>query len=288
MPLRPALVAGHFYPSDPLELKAGIAHFFQSLPQHEAIRNTEQNSGHWSWEKPLLTLLPHAGHVYCGGVIAAGLAGVQLPRRLLILAPSHTGLGHRLGFWPDGLWETPLGAVPVDAELGRELAELGGGFAPDTRPHLREHDIEVLLPFLQTVQPELSIVPVVVGGPEGLAAAGHAVARLIAAHIRKPANEADEVGLIISSDMNHYAPDKENRRLDSMALQALLSLDPQRLLDVVQQNHISMCGVLPALMGLVACRELGAAHAVVAAYDTSGTQSGDFSRVVGYASVRVW
>lgn len=217
--------------------------------------------------------------------MAAALAGVRLPSRLIVLAPSHTGLGHPLGFWPDGAWETPLGDVPADAALGRELAAQGGGFAPDVRPHAREHDIEVLLPFLLTVRPDVSILPVVVGRLEGLPEAAHALAEVARLHQDEPDGG---VAFIVSSDMNHYGTERDNRRLDGMALDALLALDPQRLLDVVRKYHISMCGVLPALMGLLACRELGAEHARLAAYDTSAAASGDASRVVGYAGVRVW
>lgn len=286
MPTRRAVVAGQFYPSDPDQLRAEIAAceravrvFSPAAP--DGAPSAPDPSHPWTWDKPLLILLPHAGHVFCGPVIAAALAGAALPRRLVILAPSHSGLGHPLGYWPEGVWETPLGDVPVDADLGRELAALDGGFAPDTRPHAREHDIEVLLPFLRSARPDLSILPIVVGRPEGLPEAARALASLVGAH-------ADETAFILSSDMNHYADDAENRRLDGLALDAFLSLDPQRLLRVVQENRISMCGILPALMALLACGELGAKHARLAAYDTSAAASGDTSRVVGYAGARVW
>lgn len=286
MPTRHAVVAGQFYPLDPDELRAEIAasgRAARAFAPADATGNIPPPApGHpWSRDRPLLTLLPHAGHIFCGPVIAATLAGARLPPRLIILAPSHTGQGHPLGFWPEGIWETPLGDVPVDAELGRELAALPGGFAPDTRPHIREHDIEVLLPFLLTTRPDLSILPIVVGRPEGLTEAAHALAVLVAAH-------ADETAFILSSDMNHYADDAENRRLDGLALDAFLSLDPEALLRVVREHRISMCGILPALMGLLACGELGAQHARLAAYATSAAASGDVSRVVGYAGVRVW
>lgn len=314
MPTRHAIVAGQFYPSDPGELRQDIARCFQraaalSWPDGPEGMTSASAAGRtgtltiadasdvscgepvspsgsaWSWEKPLLTMLPHAGYVYCGSVMAAALAGVRLPSRLIVLAPSHTGMGHPLGFWPDGAWKTPLGDVSVDAALGRELAGLGGGFTPDVRPHVREHDIEVLLPFLLAVRPDVSILPVVVGRPEGLPEAAHALAEVVRLHRDEPDSG---VAIIVSSDMNHYGTERENRRLDSMALNALLTLDPQCLLDVVRKYHISMCGVLPALMGLQACRELGAGHARLAAYDTSAGASGDASRVVGYAGVRIW
>ncbi|MCH5276523.1 MAG: AmmeMemoRadiSam system protein B [Desulfovibrionaceae bacterium] len=284
MPTRHAIVAGYFYPAEPERLRADIAAYRQaaSAPELSAGREPASDpSSRWSWDRPLLTMLPHAGHMFCGAVVAAALAGVCLPRRLVILAPSHTGLGHDLGFWPEGDWESPVGAVPVDADLGRELMALNPAFVPDTRPHAREHDIEVLLPFLRDTRPDLRILPIVAGRPGDLAGAAHALAALVSAH-------ADDTALIVSSDMNHYASDEENRRLDALALEAFLSLDAWRLGAVVREKRISMCGIVPAMIGLLACAELGAAHARVAAYDTSARVSGDASRVVGYAGVRVW
>ncbi len=288
MSVRRAVVAGQFYPADPRVLRAGIARFFANVPASSKAVTSLPGApqGVWTERRPLLTMLPHAGHIYCGPVIAAALKGIDLPQRLVILAPNHTGAGHPLGYWPDGAWETPLGRVPVDAELGEELRALGGGFAPDETPHRREHDIEVLLPFLQTVRPDARILPIVAGGAGGqLAETGRALAALVRAHVQ---DGRGDVALILSSDMNHYADESETRRLDSLALDAFLALDPRRLADVVQSQRISMCGILPALIALTAARELGASQARLAAYDTSGSASGDARRVVGYAGVRVW
>lgn len=289
MPVRHAVVAGQFYPADPRELRAAIARYFEhpappaaTFPSGEARPSANSI---WTETSPLLTMLPHAGYMYCGPVIAATLAGVSLPRRLVILAPSHTGMGHPLGYWADGAWETPLGAVPVDAELGRELSELDGGFVPDVKPHVREHDIEVLLPFLQTVRPDLTILPIVVGRSGKMGEAAHALAGLIRRHVH---DGQSDVAIILSSDMNHYADVADTRRLDALALEAFLALNPQKLARMVRQYDISMCGILPALLGLQAALELGADQARLVAYDTSGTASGENSRVVGYAGVKAW
>lgn len=282
MPVRRAVVAGRFYPDDPRNLRETLRTFLTTAAGLDPSPLPREPGE----DRPLLTMLPHAGHVYCGVVVASALAGVSLARRLVILAPNHTGRGHPLGFWPEGSWETPLGAVPVDAALGEELEALGGGFAPDVRPHLQEHDIEVLLPFFQLMRPDVSILPVVVGGAGELAEAALALAELARRHGADSGE--DRVAFIVSSDMNHYAPDAENRRRDALALEAFLALDPSRLVEVVRRNHISMCGVLPALMGLLVCGELGAKHSRLTAYDTSAAVSGDVSRVVGYAGARIW
>ncbi|HEV7222228.1 MAG TPA: AmmeMemoRadiSam system protein B, partial [Pirellulales bacterium] len=90
----------------------------------------------------------------------------------------------------------------------------------------------------------------------------------------------------ISSDMNHFASDEENRRLDELALAALETLDPERLYETVTRQHISMCGLLPAVIVLETLRQLGQLHrAERVAYATSADAGGDRRRVVGYAGM---
>ena len=92
--------------------------------------------------------------------------------------------------------------------------------------------------------------------------------------------------LVISSDMNHYASDAENRRLDEMALAAMETLDPVKLHETVTQRNISMCGMLPAVIVMQTLRNLGQLRrSERVAYATSGDVSGDKSRVVGYAGM---
>jgi len=97
----------------------------------------------------------------------------------------------------------------------------------------------------------------------------------------------DKVLLAISSDMNHFANDQENRRLDRLALDALMTGDPEHLLDVCRSNSISMCGVVPAALVMQTLKVLGLKPQVEQiSYDTSAAVTADPSRVVGYAAVR--
>ncbi len=92
--------------------------------------------------------------------------------------------------------------------------------------------------------------------------------------------------LVISSDMNHFASDRENRRLDEIALKAMERLDPAHLLATVTEHNISMCGVLPTVIVMECLRQLGGLETCQrVGYATSGEVSGDTSRVVGYAGV---
>lgn len=247
-------------------------------------------------------VLPHAGYVYCGRIIGATLAapwgnsttGASLPQRLFVLSPNHTGQGTPLGVWPEGQWLTPLGPMPVDAELTQALIQAPGGFLPDELSHLGEHSIEVLLPFLQSLpgisaeedgSPALrTIAPICVGTrrPSALRTAGQALAQVI----QDFSARGQDVGIIVSSDLNHYQSQEQTLHKDALALTQALSCDPEGLLAVVEHEGITMCGVGPLALALFAARALGNPWAELCLYDTSAAASGDTSRVVGYAGLR--
>jgi AmmeMemoRadiSam system protein B len=87
--------------------------------------------------------------------------------------------------------------------------------------------------------------------------------------------------------MSHYEPDKVAREKDEMALREILALNPEGLYSVVREMEITMCGVIPATVMLVAAREMGATKGELVRYATSGDVSGDYRQVVGYAAVTV-
>jgi len=139
------------------------------------------------------------------------------------------------------------------------------------------------LPLLAALAPNTRIVGITVGALslDDCLVAGRQLANAIRDLPERPL-------LIISSDMNHFATDEENRRLDELALQAMESLDPARLFETVRDNLISMCGVLPAIFVMAALRELGQLTTTQRiAYATSAEVSGDKTRVVGYAGMRI-
>ncbi|WP_337440041.1 AmmeMemoRadiSam system protein B [Desulfovibrio sp.] len=142
MHLRQPAVAGRFYTDVPADLRAEVESF---LKQGAALPASALAAGDAAHLAGLM--LPHAGHVYSGRVIGATLAHVRLPRTVFLLCPNHTGLGTPLSVWPAGAWQTPLGPVPVDGEMARLLCEADEDFSADVMGHVREHSIEVLLPF---------------------------------------------------------------------------------------------------------------------------------------------
>lgn len=290
---RKMAVAGQFYPAAAEVLHKQVQ---EMLTRGAALAQARKSDAAKAGKASLLgVMLPHAGHVYCGQVIGAtlgapwegGTTGACLPRRLLILCPNHTGLGARLGVWPEGNWETPLGDIAVDADMAGNLCGCGG-FTADTASHAHEHSIEVLLPFFQCLWQGAGaacrIVPVCVGAsePQLLRAAAHAIAETL----RRCAAAGDPAGVVVSSDMNHYENVQQTLLKDGLALARLAACDGAGLLGVTASRHISMCGVAPMAMALFAAEELGLPWAEVCAHDTSASVTGDATHVVGYAGAR--
>jgi hypothetical protein len=269
--LRPAAVAGRFYPADPDDLRAEArAYLAQTSSTNQAPL------------RALGCIAPHAGYLYSGHVAGAVFARVEVPKRCIVMCPNHTGMGRALAIMSEGAWQTPLGEVPIDAELAGALKHKFPALQEDSAAHRAEHAAEVELPFLLLRQPELKFVPIALGTGqfEVLEQLGRALADVIAAR-------NDSVLIVASSDMNHYESDAVTRVKDHRAIERILTLDPRGLFDVVTQQNISMCGFGPAVAMLTAARQLGAKSAELVKYATSGDISGDRDMVVGYAGVVV-
>jgi MEMO1 family protein len=269
--LRHPAVVGRFYPRDPDDLSAEARGY---LDQASVFSGTPLRA--------LGCIAPHAGYMYSGHVAGALFGRIDVAERCVVLCPNHTGMGRALAIMSEGAWETPLGAVAIDAELAGALKERFPLLQEDFDAHRAEHAIEVELPFLQLRQPNLKFVPIALGTGqlETLEKLGQALAEIILA-------DKDRVLIVASSDMNHYESDIVTRVKDHRAIERILSLDPPGLYDVVTQQDISMCGFGPVVAMLTAARQLGAKSAELVKYATSGDVSGNRDMVVGYAGVVV-
>jgi AmmeMemoRadiSam system protein B len=263
---RPA-VAGRFYPGDPESLLADVRTY---LSPAEASFSA------------IGCVVPHAGYIYSGHVAGAVFARLNIPRRCIVLCPNHTGMGQPLAIMSNGVWETPLGKVPIDSPLAHALKQRFPLLTEDADAHRSEHAIEVELPFLQAKSPNVTFVPIALGTgkPDVLENLGEAIADVVQA-------DAGPVLILASSDMNHYESDKITRVKDHKAIDRMLALDARGLFDVVMNEDISMCGFGPTVAMLTAAKRLGATSAELIKYATSGDISGDRAMVVGYAGVVV-
>jgi AmmeMemoRadiSam system radical SAM enzyme/AmmeMemoRadiSam system protein B/AmmeMemoRadiSam system protein A len=264
---RPPAVAGRFYPADPGELSRLV---------DGLLAASERRVESWS-----AVMAPHAGLVYSGRLAAEVFNRVAIPELVLVLGPKHTRHGVGWAVAPHDAWAIPGATIPCDPALARALAEAIPGLQLDAAAHQQEHAIEVELPFLATLAPRSRVVGLAIGGGdwERCREFAEGLAGVIRRLPERPL-------LVISSDMNHFATDRDTRLLDEIALQAMERLDPAHLLATVAGHDISMCGVLPAVIvmetlrllgGLRSCRRVG--------YATSAEVSGDLSRVVGYAGM---
>lgn len=266
-PVRQPAVAGQFYPGRRDDLLREIEEFTED--KADKIR-------------ALGCIVPHAGYMYSGHVAGAVYARLDLPKRFIILCPNHTGVGAPLSVMSQGAWATPLGETQIDTELATALKNHCSLLSEDFMAHIREHAIEVQVPFLQALIENFSFVPIAVGTSkfEALNELGRAMATAIKA-------EAEPVLIIASSDMNHYESDEVTRIKDKRAIDPILALDPRGLWETVTLHNITMCGFGPAVAMLTAAKELGAQNAELIKYATSGDISGDRDAVVGYAGLVV-
>jgi AmmeMemoRadiSam system protein B len=271
MEIRAPAVAGRFYPGTAAEIARELAQLAPAAAHAPRAMAA--------------VMCPHAGWVYSGKVACDVIARSEVPARVLVMCPNHTGRGARVSIMTSGAWRTPVGDVPLDAELGalvlEEAAQIRGARA-DAAAHAGEHAIEVLVPMLRARQPSLRLLPIVVGPLDAreCTALGEAIARAVA-------RVHDTVLVVASSDMSHYLPEREAKRRDRLALDALCAGDEARLLHVCEEHDVSMCGVRPAAAMLAYARARGAKAPELVGYATSGDAFGDRERVVGYAGVVV-
>jgi AmmeMemoRadiSam system protein B len=265
---RSPAVAGLFYPAEPGSLRSTVAQYLDEIVVDAPV--------------PVAIVVPHAGYAYSGRTAGRVYGAITVPEQVVLLGPNHTGLGARAAIWPGGSWRTPLGAVTVDEETAGELAAAHALLQEDDQAHLREHALEVQVPFLQTRCPGVSLVPVCLAdcGLDTLLEMGQALARVL---VRRGGRWL----IVISSDMTHFASREEARRQDRLALDRLEEMDPAGLYATVRDHQITMCGVVPAVVGLAAAVELGARDARLVDYTCSGDVTGDDSDVVAYAGLTI-
>jgi AmmeMemoRadiSam system protein B len=264
--VRSPAVAGLFYPAEPARMEAALDRLLDDRPAAGRCLRA--------------VVVPHAAWSYSGRVAGAVYRCWAVPRLVVILGPSHSGAGPPGSVMARGRWAVPGGEVPIADGLAGEILGACPELAEDSLAHREEHAIEVQLPFLRRLRPDVAFVPIALGRADlgFCAAVGRRLAGVIA---RSP----EPIGMICSTDLNHYESQAISRVKDRAATDAILAGDPERLLRTVREQRVSMCGLGPALATLFALD--GSAHGQpeLVRYETSGDVSGDFERVVGYAGV---
>jgi len=279
--IRQPCVSGAFYPSEPNELIEMIEYcYFHKLGPKKMPTFGE-------YLKPIGLVCPHAGYIYSGPTAAHSYYHmskyVDGDITVVILGPNHTGLGSGIGTMK-GIWRTPLGDVLTDDEFVEELWKDCEIMDLDETCHLREHSIEVQLPFLQHMsllnKMRFKIVPIsmMMQDYESAMEVGYSIAK-----ISKKLNR--KLVIISSTDFSHYVPQDVAAKLDALVIGDILELNERKLYSDVVNYNISMCGYGPTMAMIKAMKELGVSEAKLLSYSTSGDITGDYSSVVGYGSL---
>jgi AmmeMemoRadiSam system protein B/AmmeMemoRadiSam system protein A len=284
--VRPAGVAGGFYPADPKELTQMI----DGLLAHNTVPQVQG---------PLVALVcPHAGYVFTGPVAAACFAQLKGRKytRVIVIAPSHYVNFPFSSIYDGDAYATPLGNVPVDKDFRAKLAKLSSGIKISDRGHVKEaenaeHALEVQLPWLQRTLGEFKLVPIIMGDQNYSLerALGRALAKALLAET--PEARAQTL-IVVSSDLSHYHPYDYANNVDHQTLQAIadwdyLSLSRNFAMWERGMQTWEACGGGPIVAGMIAAEGLGAKHAQILKYANSGDATGDKSRVVGYGAVAI-
>ena len=264
--VRAPVVAGIFYP----ERKEPLEQLIDQL-----------SSGSTKKRKVIAVVVPHGAYHTSGE--AAGAVYAQLaswPSVSVVVGPNHSGAGEVLSIAVRGDWETPLGRIPVDPVLARAILKAAPDLKKDAKAHQDEHAVEVQLPFLQRLGHIRGFVPVALG-PVDLETVQR-IGRGLAEGIRKA---KQPVLLVASTQLSRYEALEAVKRKDQLAIEPILALDEDRLLQVVAEQGVSMCGATATAVVLVAAKGLGASQGSLVKYETSGKKTGNLRSVVGYAGI---
>jgi hypothetical protein len=270
--VRRLAVAGTWYAGDPAELARDVDGYLdraEDTPARDARA----------------LVVPHAGLMFSGWVAAYAYRAIAGRRydTVALVGPSHFVGFDGVAVWPDGLFESPFGPVPIDRTGTDALRRASSVVRTYTAAHLREHSLELQLPFVCRVLPAVPIVPLLMGFQER-----RTIVDLASALATAFAGRA--VLLVASTDLSHYFPADRAAMLDRRVVEYLDRFDSDGLLSEFERyppddrGRSVGCGIGPAIAVMQAARALGATRARVLKYADSSAVSGDRSTVVGYAA----
>jgi AmmeMemoRadiSam system protein B len=267
MSIRPAAVAGSWYPRTAPALAAAVDHHLA-----EADRGAAPLAGELT-----AIIAPHAGLLYSGPVAAHAyrLLRNRTFEVAVLVGPSHYVGFEGVSIHPAGGFETPYGIAPVDADCARAIAAASPLVVENPNAHAREHSLEMQLPFLAHLAPALPIVPLVMGYQT--AATAFALGDALATALR-----GRNALLVASTDLSHYHDARTASALDQVVIDCVSRFDSDGLQRALEARPEHACGGGPTVAVMRAAQQAGARDSAVLNYADSGDVSGDKSAVVGY------
>ncbi len=260
MMVREEAVAGLFYPEDKDILLKAI----NLVCEGESVQDTDAKG----------IIVPHAGYIYSGHTACSVYKKIKPKKNVIMMGPNHTGQGPVISIDSSDYWKTPLGEVPINKDLRDKIASYGVDIEP--KAHLKEHALEVQIPFLQVYFKTFRIVPIVLGflDYQKIVEFGKFLSQFV----------DEDTLILVSSDMSHYISQEEARKKDSFLFDAISNLNSKELYARAIQHNITMCGFIPAAVAIEVLKDkVKKAYAVE--YTSSGMVTKDFNQVVAYLGV---
>ncbi len=291
MKVRKPIVAGAFYPFEKEKLKKQIENCF--LSEIGPGKISEKDS-----KKYFAAIVPHAGYSYSGFAAAhvyKKIAKIDKPDIFILIGNNHSGLGGSVSISNSDAWQTPLGIVNIDKEFSNEIIKNSKFANFDETAHIREHSIEVQLPFLQFLFNDFNVVSIVLKKNEDVLEK----AKDLADSIKKSAENLNKkIFVIASSDFTHYGhsydftpfygtnQEIKNKiyELDKKAINKIVNLKAKEFLNYVNQNNLTICGCAPILSTIFFSKHFTKKGKLLKYY-TSGEISRDYNNCVGYAGI---
>jgi len=285
--MRRPSVAGQFYPGRKKDLKKLVDASYSDVlgPGRSPPKKLSKSSG-----KIKGMVVPHAGLVFSGPCAAhtyLELAKNGFPESLIIIGPNHRGMGSSQVAVMTEDWDMPFGTVKIDKQLAKKMTT--GVVQDDPMSHAYEHSIEVQLPFLQRLEPDLKFVPVVMGQQNWSTSEELGI-------IISKAVKGKDVVIIAASDFSHVGMNfsmpiprgmdagQYAHKLDMMAIDKILALDARGLIKTVKKNHITMCGYGTVAATIIAAKSMGATSArLLKYYSSHDVMPGESA--VGYGAI---
>lgn len=287
MQIRQPIVAGRFYPSDRSECRAAVT----ACLRDAAAR---PSAGY----RAVGGIVPHAGWI-CSGAVAAEVIAALLrdaqPETVVIFGAVHHRPGRCASVYARGAWQTPLGMVTIDEDLAREIVAGSPLLADDAASHVREHSIEVQVPIVQAVAPDVRILPIMVPPLSSATQVGERVAETVGRVGRR-------VVYLGSTDLTHYGPSYAftPEGHGQAGIRWAKEINDRRLLERVERleaegivpeavEHQNACGPGAVAAAIAASRVAGATRARILrhtnSYEVLCDRFGDMEDAVGYAGV---
>jgi AmmeMemoRadiSam system protein B len=264
VPVRRAAVAGSWYPAQPDALAREVDRYLAE-------------AGAPPPGDPIAIIAPHAGLMYSGPIAAHAysvLRGRDIEVAVLV-GPSHYVGFEGVAIYERGVFDTPFGPVPIAEHCADAIAMGSRHIQPHPTAHVREHSLEMQLPFLKRVLPDAEIVPLVMGYQRRETA--YALGDAIAAAVK-----GRKAVIVASTDLSHYQSAVTAAKLDAKVVQQVMRFDADGLMSLLETFPEHACGGGPTVAVMRAAKLLGATDARVLKYGDSGDVSGDKDAVVGY------